>query len=81
MKSSAAEGQSSAPEGVSIPTVSLPQPPSTPTPSTPGTPKSPLPPTVSTPTKAGVPDPVKTSPRLLMLTNILLNLIILLYLV
>ncbi|XP_017348136.1 nuclear factor related to kappa-B-binding protein isoform X1 [Ictalurus punctatus] len=68
VKSSAAEGQSSAPEGVSIPTVSLPQPPSTPTPSTPGTPKSPLPPTVSTPTKAGVPDPVKTSPSVLLVS-------------
>ncbi|XP_060746295.1 nuclear factor related to kappa-B-binding protein isoform X1 [Tachysurus vachellii] len=68
VKNSATEGQSSAPEGVSIPNVSLPQPPSTPTPSTPGTPKSPLPPTVSTPTKAGVPDPVKTSPSVLLVS-------------
>ncbi|KAL6470040.1 hypothetical protein MHYP_G00211590 [Metynnis hypsauchen] len=67
-KSGATEGQCSVPEGPSTPVTSLPQPPSTPTPSTPGTPKSPLPPTVATSTKAGVPDPVKTSPSVLLVS-------------
>uniref|UniRef100_A0A8B9R9U8 Nuclear factor related to kappa-B-binding protein n=1 Tax=Astyanax mexicanus TaxID=7994 RepID=A0A8B9R9U8_ASTMX len=68
-KSGAAEGQCSVPEGPSIPAAaSLPQPPSTPTPSTPGTPKSPLPPTVATPLKAGIPDPVKSSSSVLLVS-------------
>ncbi|KAM9450340.1 nuclear factor related to kappa-B-binding protein [Clarias gariepinus] len=68
VKGSATDGQSTAPETISMPAVSLPQPPSTPTPSTPGTPKSPLPPTVSTPTKAAMPDSVKTSPSVLLVS-------------
>uniref|UniRef100_A0A4W4EFX7 DEUBAD domain-containing protein n=1 Tax=Electrophorus electricus TaxID=8005 RepID=A0A4W4EFX7_ELEEL len=67
-KSGLTEGQSSGPEGASTPVTSFPQPPSTPTPSTPGTPKSPLPPVVSTPTKAGIPDSVKTSPSVLLVS-------------
>uniref|UniRef100_A0A3P9LXK4 Nuclear factor related to kappa-B-binding protein n=1 Tax=Oryzias latipes TaxID=8090 RepID=A0A3P9LXK4_ORYLA len=38
------------------------------TPNTPGTPKSPLPFTASTPTKTGVPDAVKTSPGVLLVS-------------
>ncbi|XP_076836151.1 nuclear factor related to kappa-B-binding protein isoform X2 [Brachyhypopomus gauderio] len=67
-KSGVTEGQSSGAEGASTPVTSFPQLPSTPTPSTPGTPKSPMPPVVSTPTKAGVPESVKTSPSVLLVT-------------
>lgn len=42
--------------------------PTTPTPSTPGTPKSPLASTTSTPTKAGVPDAIKSSPGVLLVS-------------
>lgn len=42
--------------------------PSTPTPNTPGTPKSPLPCTATTPTKTGVPDTIKTSPGVLLVS-------------
>ncbi|XP_072517679.1 nuclear factor related to kappa-B-binding protein isoform X2 [Salminus brasiliensis] len=67
-KSGAAEGQCLVPEGSSTPASILTQPPSTPTQSTPGTPKSPLPPTGTTPVKAGVPDPVKTSSSVLLVS-------------
>ncbi|XP_046876511.1 nuclear factor related to kappa-B-binding protein isoform X1 [Hypomesus transpacificus] len=42
--------------------------PTTPTPSTPGTPKSPLAPAASTPIKARVPDSVKSSPGVLLVS-------------
>ncbi|XP_035767569.1 nuclear factor related to kappa-B-binding protein [Neolamprologus brichardi] len=42
--------------------------PTTPTPNTPGTPKSPLPSTVTTPTKTRVPDTIKTSPGVLLVS-------------
>ncbi|XP_078142659.1 nuclear factor related to kappa-B-binding protein isoform X3 [Centroberyx gerrardi] len=42
--------------------------PTTPTPSTPGTPKSPLASTATTPTKTGVPDTIKTSPGVLLVS-------------
>ncbi|KAI3373152.1 hypothetical protein L3Q82_006478 [Scortum barcoo] len=42
--------------------------PTTPTPNTPGTPKSPLPCTATTPTKTGVPDTVKSSPGVLLVS-------------
>ncbi|XP_052376873.1 nuclear factor related to kappa-B-binding protein isoform X3 [Oncorhynchus keta] len=42
--------------------------PTTPTTSTPGTPKSPLAPIATTPTKAGIPDSVKTSPGVLLVS-------------
>ncbi|XP_023123796.2 nuclear factor related to kappa-B-binding protein [Amphiprion ocellaris] len=42
--------------------------PTTPTPNTPGTPKSPLPCTATTPTKTGVPDAIKTSPGVLLVS-------------
>ncbi|XP_069569378.1 nuclear factor related to kappa-B-binding protein isoform X1 [Brachyistius frenatus] len=42
--------------------------PTTPTPNTPGTPKSPLPCSASTPTKTGVPDTIKTSPGVLLVS-------------
>uniref|UniRef100_A0A8C7LBJ7 Nuclear factor related to kappaB binding protein n=1 Tax=Oncorhynchus kisutch TaxID=8019 RepID=A0A8C7LBJ7_ONCKI len=42
--------------------------PTTPTTSTPGTPKSPLAPVATTPTKAGIPDSVKTSPGVLLVS-------------
>ncbi|XP_015238320.1 PREDICTED: nuclear factor related to kappa-B-binding protein isoform X2 [Cyprinodon variegatus] len=42
--------------------------PSTPTPNTPGTPKSPLPLSATTPTKAGVPDTMKSSPGVLLVS-------------
>uniref|UniRef100_A0A665UUX6 Nuclear factor related to kappa-B-binding protein n=1 Tax=Echeneis naucrates TaxID=173247 RepID=A0A665UUX6_ECHNA len=43
--------------------------PTTPTANTPGTPKSPLPCTASTPTKTGVPDTMKTSPSVLLVST------------
>ncbi|XP_018547174.1 nuclear factor related to kappa-B-binding protein isoform X1 [Lates calcarifer] len=42
--------------------------PTTPTPNMPGTPKSPLPCTATTPTKTGVPDTIKTSPGVLLVS-------------
>ncbi|KAM4726769.1 nuclear factor related to kappa-B-binding protein isoform 2-T4 [Anableps anableps] len=42
--------------------------PGTPTPNTPGTPKSPLPLSATTPTKTGVPDTLKTSPGVLLVS-------------
>ncbi|KAF7670275.1 hypothetical protein LDENG_00299840 [Lucifuga dentata] len=42
--------------------------PATPTASTPGTPKSPLASTATTPTKSGVPDAIKTSPGVLLVS-------------
>ncbi|KAK2879601.1 nuclear factor related to kappa-B-binding protein isoform X1 [Channa argus] len=42
--------------------------PTTPTPNTPGTPISPLPCTATTPTKTGVPDTIKTSPGVLLVS-------------
>uniref|UniRef100_A0A3Q1FGT0 Nuclear factor related to kappa-B-binding protein n=1 Tax=Acanthochromis polyacanthus TaxID=80966 RepID=A0A3Q1FGT0_9TELE len=42
--------------------------PTTPTPNTPGTPKSPLPCTATTPTKTGVPDAIKSSPGVLLVS-------------
>ncbi|XP_041864016.1 nuclear factor related to kappa-B-binding protein isoform X3 [Melanotaenia boesemani] len=42
--------------------------PTTPTPNTPGIPKSPLPCTATTPTKTGVPDTIKTSPGVLLVS-------------
>ncbi|XP_059206907.1 nuclear factor related to kappa-B-binding protein isoform X1 [Centropristis striata] len=42
--------------------------PTTPTPNTPGTPKSPLPCTATTPTKTGVPDTIKTSTGVLLVS-------------
>ncbi|XP_051257125.1 nuclear factor related to kappa-B-binding protein isoform X1 [Dicentrarchus labrax] len=42
--------------------------PTTPTINTPGTPKSPLPCTATTPTKTGVPDTIKTSPGVLLVS-------------
>uniref|UniRef100_A0A1A7XTY5 Nuclear factor related to kappa-B-binding protein n=1 Tax=Iconisemion striatum TaxID=60296 RepID=A0A1A7XTY5_9TELE len=42
--------------------------PTTPGPNTPGTPKSPLPCTATTPTKTGVPDTIKTSPGVLLVS-------------
>ncbi|XP_061595796.1 nuclear factor related to kappa-B-binding protein isoform X2 [Cololabis saira] len=42
--------------------------PTTPTPNTPGTPKSPLPCPATTPTKAGVPDAIKTSQGVLLVS-------------
>uniref|UniRef100_A0A4W5R1H3 Nuclear factor related to kappa-B-binding protein n=1 Tax=Hucho hucho TaxID=62062 RepID=A0A4W5R1H3_9TELE len=42
--------------------------PMSPTPSTPGIPKSPLAPVATTPTKAGIPDSVKTSPGVLLVS-------------
>ncbi|XP_041749157.1 nuclear factor related to kappa-B-binding protein-like [Coregonus clupeaformis] len=42
--------------------------PMSPTPTTPGTPKSPLAPVATTPTKAGMPDSVKTSPGVLLVS-------------
>lgn len=42
--------------------------PTTPTTNTPGTPKSPLPCTASTPTKTGVPETIKTSPGVLLVS-------------
>uniref|UniRef100_A0A3B3TZP0 Nuclear factor related to kappaB binding protein n=1 Tax=Poecilia latipinna TaxID=48699 RepID=A0A3B3TZP0_9TELE len=42
--------------------------PTTPTPNTPGTPKSPLPLSATTPTKTGVPDTLKTSPGVLLVS-------------
>lgn len=42
--------------------------PTTPTPNTPGTPKSPLPCTATTPTKTGVPETIKTSPGVLLVS-------------
>ncbi|XP_072230821.1 nuclear factor related to kappa-B-binding protein [Leuresthes tenuis] len=43
--------------------------PATPTPNTPGTPKSPLPCTATTPTKTGVPDAIKSSPSVLLVSS------------
>ncbi|XP_051960536.1 nuclear factor related to kappa-B-binding protein isoform X2 [Xyrauchen texanus] len=63
---SAEVGQSSGSEGVNNAAASLPQPP--PTPNTPGTPKLPLPPTAATPTKVGTPEPVKSSPSVLLVS-------------
>lgn len=60
--------QSSGTEGLGANPTSLPQPPSTPTPSTPSTPKSPLPPAAATPTKVAAPDPIKTSPGVLLVS-------------
>ncbi|KAM4620865.1 nuclear factor related to kappa-B-binding protein isoform 3-T3 [Polymixia lowei] len=42
--------------------------PTTPTPSTPGTPRSPLASTANTPTKTGVPDTIKSSPGVLLVS-------------
>ncbi|XP_070773578.1 nuclear factor related to kappa-B-binding protein [Enoplosus armatus] len=42
--------------------------PTTPTPNTPGTPKSPLPCIATTPTKTGVPDTIKSSPGVLLVS-------------
>ncbi|XP_045896826.1 nuclear factor related to kappa-B-binding protein isoform X1 [Micropterus dolomieu] len=42
--------------------------PTTPTPNTPGTPKSPLPCAATTPTKTGVPDTIKSSPGVLLVS-------------
>ncbi|XP_044079573.1 nuclear factor related to kappa-B-binding protein isoform X2 [Siniperca chuatsi] len=42
--------------------------PTTPTPNTPGPPKSPLPCTATTPTKTGVPDTIKSSPGVLLVS-------------
>ncbi|XP_066502154.1 nuclear factor related to kappa-B-binding protein [Hoplias malabaricus] len=67
-KTGTTEGQCSVPEGPSTPAPSLPQPASTPTPGTVGTPKSPLPPTVATSVKAGLPDPIKTSSSVLLVS-------------
>ncbi|XP_030637595.1 nuclear factor related to kappa-B-binding protein [Chanos chanos] len=62
-------GQGTGNEGVATSaSTTLPQTPITPTPSTPGTPKSPLAPTVTTPTKAGLPDPVKSNPSILLVS-------------
>ncbi|XP_018591738.2 nuclear factor related to kappa-B-binding protein isoform X1 [Scleropages formosus] len=55
-------------DGGAVSAVSLPPTPVTPTPSTPGTPKSPLAPAASTPTKTGVPDTVKQSPSVLLVS-------------
>ncbi|XP_056140576.1 nuclear factor related to kappa-B-binding protein [Lampris incognitus] len=43
--------------------------PTTPTPSTPGTPRSPLPSAASTPTKTSVPDTIKNSPGVLLVSS------------
>ncbi|XP_023656200.2 nuclear factor related to kappa-B-binding protein [Paramormyrops kingsleyae] len=61
-------GQVVLPDGGAVPSVSLPPTPTTPTPSTPGTPKSPLAPTAGTPTKTGVPDAVRQSPSVLLVS-------------
>ncbi|KAI1903762.1 hypothetical protein AGOR_G00030560 [Albula goreensis] len=55
-------------DGGTIPASTLPPTPSTPTPSTPGTPKSPLAPSALTPTKTGVPDTIKPSPSVLLVS-------------
>ncbi|KAG5844549.1 hypothetical protein ANANG_G00163670 [Anguilla anguilla] len=55
-------------DGSAMPTATLPATPTTPTVSTPGTPKSPLAPAAGTPTKTGVPDPMKPSPSVLLVS-------------
>ncbi|KAL2094714.1 hypothetical protein ACEWY4_009433 [Coilia grayii] len=55
-------GQSASGEGAAMPSNALPPPPTTPS----NTPKSPLP--TSTPSKAGIPDAVKTSPGVLLVS-------------
>ncbi|KAJ8402157.1 hypothetical protein AAFF_G00370220 [Aldrovandia affinis] len=51
-----------------IVTSTLPPTPTTPTPTTPGTPRSPLAPAAGTPTKTGVPDTMKPSPSVLLVS-------------
>ncbi|KAJ8275655.1 hypothetical protein COCON_G00074070 [Conger conger] len=55
-------------DGSTIVTTTLPATPTTPTASTPGTPKSPLAPAIGTPTKTGVPDPMKPTPSVLLVS-------------
>ncbi|KAJ8342419.1 hypothetical protein SKAU_G00323470 [Synaphobranchus kaupii] len=55
-------------DGSAMPTSTLPATPTTPTVSTPGTPKSPLAPAAGTPTKTGVPDTMKSSPSVLLVS-------------
>uniref|UniRef100_A0A3Q3BJE1 Nuclear factor related to kappa-B-binding protein n=1 Tax=Kryptolebias marmoratus TaxID=37003 RepID=A0A3Q3BJE1_KRYMA len=71
-KSSSKDGSSKAPGSVEaaqdISCNPMSPVPSTPTPNTPGTPKSPLPCSASTPTKTGVPEAIKTSPGVLLVS-------------
>uniref|UniRef100_A0A8C8EIP4 DEUBAD domain-containing protein n=1 Tax=Oncorhynchus tshawytscha TaxID=74940 RepID=A0A8C8EIP4_ONCTS len=69
-KSGSKEGGGKTPGGLEASDVGGPMSPTptTPTTSTPGTPKSPLAPVATTPTKAGIPDSVKTSPGVLLVS-------------
>ncbi|XP_040907751.1 nuclear factor related to kappa-B-binding protein isoform X2 [Toxotes jaculatrix] len=71
-KSGSKDGASKTPgcleAGQDIGSIPMSPTPTTPTPNTPGTPKSPLPCTVTTPTKTGVPDTIKTSPGVLLVS-------------
>ncbi|XP_010868784.2 nuclear factor related to kappa-B-binding protein isoform X2 [Esox lucius] len=67
-KSASKEGGSKTPGGLEAADVGGPMSPTTPTPSTPGTPMSPHAHAATTPTKSGIPDSVKTSPGVLLVS-------------
>ncbi|KAJ7996689.1 hypothetical protein DPEC_G00239630 [Dallia pectoralis] len=67
-KSAGKEGGGKMPGGLEAADVGGPMSPITPTPSTPGTPISPLAHIATTPTKSGIPESVKTSPGVLLVS-------------